>query len=235
MQQGGRGLPVFMNLLSRTLVSLVALAVIMGLLVFVPAGTLHYWQGWLFFVAFFVPSLLLSLYLAKNDPALLERRMKGGPTAEKRPAQKIIMLLASLAFIGLLVIPAVFYRLRGTTVPIPLEILGEALVLLGFYCTFLVYRENSYTSATIEIAKDQKVISTGPYAVVRHPMYASAALYVIGIPLALGSYWGLLASLLLMSVVIWRLLDEERFLVKGLPGYLEYQRKVRYRLIPHVW
>jgi protein-S-isoprenylcysteine O-methyltransferase Ste14 len=114
-------------------------------------------------------------------------------------------------------------------------LLGDALVTVGFYFIFLVYRENTFTSATIEVAENQRVISTGPYARVRHPMYASALLYLAGMPLALGSYWGLAALAATVPFLIWRLFDEESFLERNLPGYVEYQKKVRHRLIPRIW
>jgi len=161
--------------------------------------------------------------------------MRGGPTAEKETAQKIIMFFASIGFIALLVVSAFDYRFGWSSVPVAVEIAGDLLVAIGFYFIFLVYKENSFTSATIEVAENQKVISTGPYALVRHPMYASAFLYLIGTPLALGSYWGLLALVFMAPFLIWRLLDEERFLEKNLPGYREYQKKVRHHLVPHLW
>lgn len=223
------------HLYTRTLLSLIALAVATGLLIFLAAGTIRYWQGWVYLATFIGASLFTSLYLIRNDPALLERRMKGGPTAEKRTAQKIIMLFASLGFLALLVVPALSYRFGWSTVPLSVEVLGDVLVAIGFYFIYRVYRENTFSSATIEVAKNQRVISTGPYALVRHPMYASAFLYVIGTPLALGSYWGLLAVVFMLIALIWRLLDEEKFLAENLSGYTEYQQKVRYRLIPYVW
>src|SRR5262249_1769536 len=154
---------------------------------------------------------------------------------EKRTTQKIIMFYASLGFIGLLVVPALDHRFGWSAVPLPIVILGDVLVVIGFYLVFLVYKENTYTSATIEVAEDQKVISTGPYALVRHPMYASSSLWVLGTPLALGSYWGFLAFAFMMPFLIWRLFDEEKFLARNLPGYVEYQEKVRHRFVPYVW
>jgi protein-S-isoprenylcysteine O-methyltransferase Ste14 len=161
--------------------------------------------------------------------------MSGGPTAEKETTQKIIMLFASIGFIALLVVPALDYRFGWSAVPVLLVIAGDLLVAIGFYFILLVYKENTFTSAIIEIAENQKVISTGPYALVRHPMYASALLYLTGTPLALGSYWGLVALVFMISFLIWRLFDEERFLAKNLPGYMEYQQKVQRRLVPYVW
>jgi protein-S-isoprenylcysteine O-methyltransferase Ste14 len=223
------------NLYTKTLLSLVTLVVVMGVLLFVPAGTIRYWQAWVYLAIFTGASLLTSLYLIKKDPALLKRRMRGGPTAEKERNQKIIMLFASIGFIALLVAPALDYRFGWSAVPLAVVTAGDILVAIGFYFIFLVYEENTFTSAIIEVAENQKVISTGPYALVRHPMYASALLYLIGTPLALGSYWGLLALVCMMSFLIWRLVDEEKFLAKNLPGYTEYQKKVPYRLVPYVW
>ena len=223
------------NLYTRTLLSLGALTLAMALLLFVPAGTIRYWQAWVYLAIFMGASLLTSLYLIRKDPALLNRRLRGGPTAEKEGTQKIIMLFASMGFIALLVVPAFDFRFGLSVVPFSVVAVGDILVAVGFYFIFLVYRENTFASATIEVAENQKVISTGPYALVRHPMYASALLYLIGTPLALGSYWGFLAFLFMMSFLIWRLFDEEKFLARNLPGYVEYRRQVQYRLVPNVW
>jgi protein-S-isoprenylcysteine O-methyltransferase Ste14 len=223
------------NLNARAWISLAVLALVMGLLVFVPAGTAHYWQGWVYLSIFTAASILTTLDLIRHDPALLERRMKGGPTAEKRPTQKLIMLCVSVAFVGLLVVPALDARFGWSVVPLGVVLLGDGLVIAGFYCISMVYRENTFTSATIEVAKDQKVISTGPYAVVRHPMYGGALLYLFGTPLALGSYWGLVVFGVVLLLLLWRLFDEERFLARNLPGYTEYRQRVRHRLVPFVW
>ncbi len=224
-----------MRLAARASLSLAALAVAMGLLVFVPAGTVRYWQGWVYLAVFFGASLITTLDLLRRDPALLERRMSGGPTAEQRGTQKVVMLGASAAFIALLVVPALDHRFGWSTIPLGVVVIGDVLVAVGFLFIFRVYRENTFTSATIEIAQNQTVVSTGPYAIVRHPMYASAMLYLIGTPLALGSYWGLLAVAAMVPFLIWRLFDEERMLVANLAGYAEYRRKVSYRLIPYIW
>lgn len=223
------------SLTVRAWLSLAVLAVIVGALLFGGAGTLRYWQAWLYLTLFVVLSIALTLDLLRRDPALLERRMKGGPTAERRPAQRRIMLGASLGFVALIVVPALDRRFGWSSVPMPVVILGEALFVVGFAFIGRVYRENSYTSATIEVAKDQRVVDTGPYAVVRHPMYASALLYLAGTPLALGSYWGLLGLALILPSLVWRLLDEERMLAAELPGYAEYTARVRSRLIPGLW
>jgi protein-S-isoprenylcysteine O-methyltransferase Ste14 len=215
--------------------SLAALAAAMGFVLFIPAGTIRYWEAWVYLAIFFGGSAITTLDLIRRDPALLERRLKGGPTAEQRPAQRVIMLFTSIGFVGLLVVPALDYRFGWSRVPLTVIIAGNLLVAIGFAFIFRVYRENTFTAATIQIAKDQHVISTGPYAIVRHPMYASALLYLGGTPLALASYWGLAPLVAIAPFLVWRLFDEERMLAASLPGYVDYQQKVRYRLIPLVW
>jgi protein-S-isoprenylcysteine O-methyltransferase Ste14 len=224
-----------MNLNTRAWLAIVILAIVMALLLFVPAHSLRYWQAWVYLSIFVGASSAITANLMRTDPALLERRMSGGPTAESRPAQRVIMLFASLGFIALIVVPALDHRYAWSTVPRYVVAAGDVLVAVGFYLSFRVYRENPFTSATIEVAADQTVISTGPYAIVRHPLYASALFYLAGTPLALGSLWGFVPLALMFPFLIWRLLDEERFLAKGLPGYADYQKKVRYRLVPGVW
>jgi protein-S-isoprenylcysteine O-methyltransferase Ste14 len=188
-----------------------------------------------YLLLFFGVSIFTTLSLMRHDPALLERRMRAGPTAEKRPAQKLIMLGTSVGFIALLIVPALDRRWGWSAVPPVGVMVGDALVLIGFLLIVRVYRENTFTSATIQIVEHQRVISTGPYAMVRHPMYASAFLYLVGTPLALGSYWGLVPIVAMLPLLIWRLLDEERFLAAQLPGYADYETRVRHRLVPFVW
>jgi protein-S-isoprenylcysteine O-methyltransferase Ste14 len=161
--------------------------------------------------------------------------MSGGPFAEKEPVQKIIMVLTSLGFIGLLVVPALDHRFAWSRIPSFAVLAGDVLVVLGLLGVFFVFRENSFAAATIELARDQKVISTGPYAPVRHPMYLAGLIMMLGMPIALGSVWGLPVVIAMIPALIWRLLDEEKFLAAKLPGYVEYQNKTRYRLIPLVW
>lgn len=223
------------NLHTKAWIALLLLFLAMAALLFIPPWTLDYWQARMFLAVYFAASAAITLYLMKMDPQLLARRMSGGPAAETLPAQKIIMSLTSLGFIGLLVIPALDRRFGWSHMPPGVALAVDVLVGLGFLGVFFVFRENSFTSATIELAPDQKVISTGPYALVRHPMYAAALVMLLGIPIALGSMWGVLVFVAIMPALIWRLLDEEKFLDKNLPGYREYQTRVRYRLIPRVW
>ena len=224
-----------MTLTTRAWLSLVLLALVMGLLVFVPAGTLRFWQAWLYLTVFFGAATLTTRDLMTRDPALLERRMHGGPTAEKEPAQRIIMVFASLGFISLLVVPGLDRRFGWSSVPVLVVVAGDVLTAVGFFLVSRVYRVNPFLFATIEVAKNQRVITTGPYAIVRHPMYAFSSVYLLGTPLALGSWWGLLGFGLMLPFLVWRLLDEEDLLARRLPGYREYQQRVRHRLVPGVW
>ena len=219
----------------RALVGLAILVLVMAAAIFGAAGTLHYWQGWVFLACYFGASIAITLYLARRDPALLARRMRGGPWAEKEPTQRAIMSIASAGFIALLVVPGLDHRFGWSHMPAAVAIAGVLLMLLGWLGIFRVFQENSFTSSTIELAADQRVISTGPYAVVRHPMYTAALLMLLGIPISLGSWWGALVVVALVPAMIWRLLNEERFLGRNLPGYVAYQGRVRYRLLPRVW
>jgi protein-S-isoprenylcysteine O-methyltransferase Ste14 len=214
---------------------LAILFLVMSSLLFIAAGTLDYWQAWTFLAVYFAASIAITLYLMKTDPALLARRMSGGPFAEREPAQKIIMSIVSLGFIGLVALPGIDYRLHWSQMSAHAALAGDALVLLGWLGIFLVFRENSFSSATIELAADQTVISTGPYAWVRHPMYAAALVMLLGVPIALGSWWSVLIVAAILPALIWRLMDEERFLLRNLPGYADYRSRVRYRLLPLVW
>lgn len=220
---------------AKALAGLLSLILVMSAALFLPAGTLNYWQAWTCLTIFFSSSAAITIYLIMADAALLERRMKAGAAAETRTNQKAIQALAQLFFIALFVVPALDYRFHGSNVPASISLAADALILVGFAIVFLVFRENSYTSGTIEVAADQKVIATGPYALVRHPMYSGALLLLIGIPIALGSWWGLLVVIPMAGAIAWRLLDEELFLDSNLPGYSEYRQKVRYRLLPLVW
>jgi len=223
------------TLAARAWISLVVLTAVIGLLIFLCAGTTDYWQAWVYLALLAGLSGWITQDLLTRDRALLERRMKGGPTAEPRPRQRIIMAGASIGFFALVLVPGFDRRFHWSSVPAAIVILGDALFILGFGFIARVYRENTYTAATIDVAPGQRVISTGPYAVVRHPMYASAIVYLIGTPLALASYWGLAALAFMLPFLVWRLFDEEEMLVRELPGYVEYQSHVRYRLIPGVW
>jgi protein-S-isoprenylcysteine O-methyltransferase Ste14 len=220
---------------TRAWTSMLVLAVITGALLFVPAGTLRYWQAWVYLTVFVGCSALTTVDLIRRDPALLERRLRGGPAAERRPAQRVIMAFMSLGFALLMLVPALDRRFGWSVVAPVVSLFGDALIVLGFAGIARVYRENPFSAATVELASDQRVISTGPYAVVRHPMYAFALLYLLGTPLALASWWAFIPLVAMLPFLLWRLLDEERLLERELPGYREYQERVRHRLLPFLW
>jgi protein-S-isoprenylcysteine O-methyltransferase Ste14 len=212
-----------------------AFVLFLALLLFVTAGTARYWQGWLYIVAFVGSSVALGLYFTKHDPALVERRMRGGPTAEQEPAQKIIIALLMAGFLLMIVLPALDYRQHWSNVPTWLAILADAGIVASFIVFFFVMKQNSYAATTVRVEAEQPVISTGLYGMVRHPMYTGALLLAVCTPLALGSYWSLLLLIVLVPVLAWRLLDEERVLTRDLRGYADYCGRVRSRLIPFVW
>lgn len=215
-------------------VSLVVFQAVIALALFISAGTLSYWQAWTYLGVGAMTSVLLTLYTVK-DPVLVENRMKAGPSAEQRPLQKILVLALTLVFIAAFIVPGMGRRLGWTSIPPWLCVVGDLLIVLSMWMVYRVFRENSFGSASVRITKDQKVISTGPYAIVRNPMYASAAVYFIGVSLALGSYWGFIPSLLMILGFVVRLFDEERFLAENLSGYTEYCAKVRFHLIPGIF
>jgi protein-S-isoprenylcysteine O-methyltransferase Ste14 len=224
-----------MTLAIRALKSAIVGLLVLGLIIFVPAGTLAYWQGWTFILVFTVSTNIIGIYLALKNPVLLERRMKAGPGAETRPVQKALITLAFAGAIGLVVVSVLDHRFGWSHVPAWISVLGNVLVALGLMIDLVVFRENSYGASTIEKMEGQRVISTGPYALVRHPMYVGVLIMVVGVPLALGSWWGLLFMLLNVPILVLRILDEEKMLGAELDGYTSYMGAVPYRLVPGVW
>jgi protein-S-isoprenylcysteine O-methyltransferase Ste14 len=204
-------------------------------LLLVPAWSLNYWQAWVFGVVFSVTTTAIGIYFLKRDPRVVERRMRVGPAAEREPAQKIIMTLVLVGFVLLLVVPGFDHRWHWSSVPAWLVLTANVFVVLGLLGTAVVVRQNSYAAATITVESGQPVVSTGLYAIVRHPMYSAALVMTAFTPLALGSYWGMLPVMPIIAVLAWRLLDEERVLKRDLPGYSDYCNKVTYRLVPGLW
>jgi protein-S-isoprenylcysteine O-methyltransferase Ste14 len=223
------------RLIVPTLRSLVVGVVLLGFLLFLPAGTLDYWQAWMLIAIFVLGSNAIGIYLSIHDPELLERRKQAGPQAETRPAQKIIILVLIAGLVGMLVLSALDHRFGWSQVPVPAILMGQVLAAIGLYITFLVVKENKFSASTIKVFKDHRVISTGPYALVRHPMYSGTLLLTLASPLALGSWWGFLPILLVVPALACRIFDEEKLLSAELHGYPEYANRVRYRLVPFVW
>ncbi len=224
-----------LSISQQAILGLIFLATVVWLALFIPAGKLIYWQGWLYWIVFFSCVTAISLYFIKKDPHLISSRIKVGPTAEEKGSQKISQSLAAFFFILLLLIPPFDFRFGWSNVPLYLVIISNVFVSIGFLIVFLVFKQNTFASAIIEVKAEQKVISTGVYGVVRHPMYSGALLLLLFTPLALGSFWGMLAFPPLFAAICFRLSDEEKTLSKNLKEYDEYCQKTRYRLIPYIW
>ena len=199
----------------------------LAILIFLPAWSLTYWQGLVYWLVFAGSCIAITLDLMARDPELLRRRLEAGAGAESEPTQKIIQAVASLAFIATILVPPLDHLVGWSEVPAAASLAADALAALGFYGVYRTFRANSFASATIGVDSGQRVIATGPYAVVRHPMYAAAGVMVLATPVALGSWWGLIPAVALMAGIVIRLLDEERFLAASLPGYADYQLPTR--------
>ena len=242
MQGGGIGGALIMEdqhgfawLAMRCAVGLALMLIAIGAALFLAAWSLRYWQGWVFLAVFGLAVALITMYFLRHDPGLIEPRLKAGPTGEKEKAQKIIQAFASVVFIGFFAVSGFDHRFGWSRVSTPLVAAGDLLVTLGLLLVFFVFRVNSFTSATIEVDVRQQVISSGPYSILRHPMYSGALLMLIGVPLALGSLWALLFVIPMVAVLVFRLRHEEKFLLNHLPGYAEFCGRTRSRLIPWVY
>jgi protein-S-isoprenylcysteine O-methyltransferase Ste14 len=204
----------------------------LGALFFIPAWTFNYWQAWVYLLTLFVPMMFILRYLYKHDPELLKRRMR---TGEKQKTQKLIIATNWLVFLLAYALPGFDHRFQWSNVPAFVTIISFLLVLTGYLFIGLVFKTNSYASRIIEIAQDQKVITTGPYAIVRHPMYLGVLVFYAFSPMALGSYWAVIPALLIIFTLVWLITGEEKELVKNLKGYKEYTFKTKYRLVPGIW
>ena len=226
-----------MSLKAKVIVQCMLTAVVAGAMLFLPAGTWKFWQGWIFLGLLMIPMLAASIYFVEHDPQLVERRLQ---SKEKVGEQKLIMRFAKLIFIAAFLVPGFDFRFgwsRRTfgAVPVWLMIGSGVIALAGYLMTYWVMGTNSYASRIIQVEKDQRVISIGPYRIVRHPMYLGGVISILFTPLALGSYWAVPAFALVIPVIVLRLLNEEKILRQELPGYSEYCQKTQSRLIPLVW
>jgi len=215
----------------RTAIFMVTLAV----LIIAPAWSLSYWQGWLYWAVFSALVALLGGYFLKHDPALVARRMHAGPAAESRDRQKTIQTFVSIAMVLTFAFPGLDHAFGWSSVPPWLAVFADALVAVSFWIMYRTFRENSYAASTIVVEERQHVVSSGPYAIVRHPMYSGAVLMLLATPIALGSVWGLAFAALTIAGIVWRLLDEEEFLRASLSGYAEYCERLSWRLVPYLW
>ena len=219
-------------LIGKALLMFLTGLLVLGAVFFLSAGTMGYWPAWAYMSVLFVPMSFVVLYFILKDPAFLERRMK---MKEKESRQRSIIKATALIFIIGFLLPGLDWRFGWSQVPPEVVVGANMLVLIGYFIVFLAFRENSYAARTIEVEKGQKLISTGPYSIVRHPMYVGVLLMYLATPVALGSYWALPLFLLLIPAIVLRTQNEEEVLRRELPGYKAYCKKIRYRLIPYVW
>ncbi|TVS77676.1 isoprenylcysteine carboxylmethyltransferase family protein [Mycobacterium helveticum] len=209
--------------------------VVFGLMLFVPAGTFEYWQAWVFLVVVAVSAWTPAVYLLRTNPVALQARMRGGPAAEGRTAQKVVIAGLYLSLAAMVVVSTLDHRFGWSPVPTAICLVGDVVVAVGLGVVGAVVIQNSYAAATVRVKEGQTVVSTGLYGLVRHPMYTGNVIMMVGIPLALGSYWGLVLVVPGVIALAWRIRDEEKLLRTELDGYREYTQKVRYRLVPSVW
>lgn len=221
-----------MKLLFGALIKFLIGFLLVGALLFVPAGTLNYTNGWLFICLLFIPMLILGVVLFFVSPSLLEKRLNA---KEKESTQKGVVALSALLFFIGFIIAGLDFRFSWSSVPSPIVIAASVILLVSYALYAEVMRENAYLSRTIEVQEGQKVISTGLYSIVRHPMYAVTIWLFLSIPLVLGSWISFLCFLPYVPIIVVRIINEEKVLVKGLEGYTDYKTKVKYRLIPFIW
>jgi protein-S-isoprenylcysteine O-methyltransferase Ste14 len=220
------------ELIRMVIVRLLMAVLVLFAVFFLPAWTLAYWEAWVYLAILLIPLLCISIYLLKKAPELSARRMR---MREKEAEQQLIVRLTYIPFVLAFLLPGFDNRFGWSNVPVGVVVVADLVVLLGYGMVFLAFRENHYASHIIEVEQGQSVIRSGPYAMVRHPMYLGLLpLYILS-PLALGSYWAMLPALLLIPFIVARIRNEERVLARDLPGYQEYMQKTRYRLIPGIW
>jgi protein-S-isoprenylcysteine O-methyltransferase Ste14 len=224
-----------MNTIGKGLVSATLGLAAFGLMLFLPAGTFQYWQAWVFLAVFALSTWIPSVYLMRTNPAALERRMHVGPLAETRTLQRIVIAVVFICFPAMFVVSAFDHRFGWSPVPATVCLIGDVLVAIGLGIAMLVVIQNGYAAANVTVEAEQKVVSTGLYGLVRHPMYTGNVILMIGVPLALGSYWGLVFVVPGLIVLVLRIGDEEQLLGQELNGYREYAQQVHYRLVPYVW
>jgi len=220
------------QLISKALARFIPGIIIISALLFIPAGSIKFWNAWLFMGVLFIPMLFVIVYLIIRDPELLFKRMN---TSEKEKTQKKVVLFTSIIFLSAFIISGLDYRFQWSTVPLLVVVISAIIVLTGYILFFMVMRQNSYSSRVVEIQVKQKVIDSGLYGIVRHPMYSAAILMLMFMPLVLGSFYALIPLIIFPLQLGMRMKNEELILEKGLDGYIEYKKKVRYKIIPFLW
>jgi len=220
------------SLISKIVKRFSLLPVVLGLLTLVPAGTFNFWQVYVYIGILVIPMTFVLCYFLKNDPLFLERRTR---SKEKEKEQKVILIFFSFIFFAGFIISGLDKRFSWSDIPADIVLAADLIILSGYLLIFFVFRQNSYASRVVEVDKGQKVITTGLYNFVRHPMYLGVLAMYMPSPVALGSYWGLIPMAGIPLGIVLRILNEEKVLRRGLPGYAEYCKKTKYRLIPLIW
>ncbi len=221
-----------MKLIINAIIKFILGILLVGLLIFIPAGTIKYPNAWLFISLLFIPMFIFGIYLYIKKPKLLERRLNN---KEKQNTQKIVILISALMFISSFIISSLDYKNKWSNIPLWVIILASIVLLIGYYLYIKVMIQNEYLLRTIEVEKEQKLIDTGLYGIVRHPMYFATLLIFLSMPLILGSLYGFYIMLIFPVILIIRIKNEEKVLLKELPGYSKYKFKVKYKLIPYIW
>jgi protein-S-isoprenylcysteine O-methyltransferase Ste14 len=220
---------------TRVVVQSAAFVVIVAFLLLLPAGTLIYWQAWTYIGLFVVATTTMSVYLIRKDPTLLERRLALAERGEAQKEQKVVQAIAGPSFLLMFLVSGLDLRFGWSRVPFAVVVVADLLVVAAFVVVFLVFRENTFTSAVVEVVPGQRAVTTGPYRIVRHPMYSGALLLLAATPVALGSWWAEWFLVPLATAIVVRLMLEERYLEERLAGYREYMQATRWRLVPRVW
>lgn len=220
------------TLLFRTIINFLMGVVMVGVLLFAPAGTFRFWNAWLFLALLFVPMLIIGIYLWIKQPDLLAKRLS---SKEKESEQKQVILMSAVVFVAGFIVAAVDFRFGWSQLPIWLVVVASVLLVISYGLYAEVMRENAYLSRTVEVQENQKVIDTGLYGIVRHPMYSATILLYLSIPLVLGSIYSFLLFLMFPFVIAKRISNEETVLEKGLDGYTSYKQRVKYKIIPFIW
>lgn len=221
-----------MKLLIRALLKFIVGFLLVGALIFIPAGSLTFVNGWVFIAALFVPMLILGAVLLVRSPELLEKRLKVG---EKQGTQKGVVAASGVLFLAGFVVAGLDFRFGWSRVPAWVVAVACAVLLVSYALYAEVMRENAYLSRTVEVQENQKVVDTGLYGIVRHPMYAVTVWLFLSIPVVLGSWWSLLCFVPYIAVIAVRIVNEEKVLTEGLDGYAEYKKRVKYRILPFIW
>lgn len=223
------------SLSQRVIRGFIRLQLILAILLFLPAGSIRFWEAWLYCGLLGGSVLFITRYFLKVDIDFVERRMQIGPDAESSNTQQVVQFMSGVLACALFLAAGFDHRLRGSNLPASVVLVADGLLVFCMVITFRVFHANRYAAGTVRVEANQQVVSNGPYATVRHPLYVASILGFLATPFALGSLWALPFGLLLCAVVVVRLLDEERFLLEHLAGYIDYCRHVRYRLIPYLW